>query len=188
MRSARWRLFGWYVWDKGHGLPGNWNGRLAPAHEFIFHFNRAARQANKWVPAQERRTTGTGLRKSDGSQSGISSPDKCGQAYKIPDSVLRFPPHMLRGVIENEHPAIFPIKLSNHLIRTFSGPGDRVCDPFMGSGTTGVSAIKLGRQFTGIELEPRYFEIACRRIEGALRQPDLFIARPAPARQEALGL
>jgi DNA modification methylase len=47
-------------------------------------------------------------------------------------------------------------------------------DPFMGSGTTGVAAIKLGRKFIGIEIEPKYFDIACRRIEEAWKQPRLF--------------
>ena len=50
-----------------------------------------------------------------------------------------------------------------------------ILDPFMGSGTTGVACVKLGRKFIGIEIEPRYFDIACRRIEEAYRQPDLFI-------------
>ena len=44
MRTSGWRRFGWYVWDQGPGLPGDWNGRLAPSHEFIFHFNRASRK------------------------------------------------------------------------------------------------------------------------------------------------
>jgi DNA modification methylase len=51
-----------------------------------------------------------------------------------------------------------------------------VLDPFMGSGTTGVACAKLGRKFIGIEIEPRYFDIACRRIEEAQKQADLFIA------------
>ena len=50
-----------------------------------------------------------------------------------------------------------------------------VLDPFMGSGTTGVACARLGRRFIGIEIEPRYFDIACRRIEEAQRQPDLFV-------------
>jgi site-specific DNA-methyltransferase (adenine-specific)/modification methylase len=55
----------------------------------------------------------------------------------------------------------------------------------MGSGTTGVAAVKLGRKFIGIEIEPKYFDIACRRIDEATRQPDLFIkGAPAPASQE----
>jgi len=42
MREQGWRRFGWYVWDSLHGLRGDWNGRLSPSHEFIFHFNRRA--------------------------------------------------------------------------------------------------------------------------------------------------
>jgi site-specific DNA-methyltransferase (adenine-specific)/modification methylase len=61
-----------------------------------------------------------------------------------------------------------------------------ILDPFMGSGTTGVAAVKLGRKFIGIEIEPKYFEIACRRIADALARPDLFIEAPKPApKQEA---
>jgi len=58
----------------------------------------------------------------------------------------------------------------------------------MGSGTTGVAAVKLGRRFIGIEIEPRYFDIACRRIEEASKQADLFI-EPAPTpKQETMAL
>jgi len=56
----------------------------------------------------------------------------------------------------------------------------------MGSGTTGVAAVKLGRRFIGIEIEPKYFDIAVRRIEEATRQPDMFIAREPDPVQEAL--
>ena len=55
-----------------------------------------------------------------------------------------------------------------------------ILDPFMGSGTTGVACVKLGRKFIGIEIEPKYFDIACRRIESAYAQPDLFIEPPRP--------
>ena len=54
-----------------------------------------------------------------------------------------------------------------------------VLDPFMGSGTTGVACAKLGRKFIGIELEPKYFDVACKRIDDAYKQPRLF-AEPAP--------
>lgn len=54
-----------------------------------------------------------------------------------------------------------------------------ILDPFMGSGTTGVAAVQLGRKFIGIEIEPKYFDIACRRIEKALSQKDMFVEKPA---------
>ena len=61
-----------------------------------------------------------------------------------------------------------------------------ILDPFMGSGTTGVAAIKLGRKFIGIEIEPKYFDIACRRIEEAWKQPRLFEEPKAKPAQESL--
>jgi site-specific DNA-methyltransferase (adenine-specific)/modification methylase len=68
-----------------------------------------------------------------------------------------------------------------------AGMPETIIDPFMGSGTTGVAATRLGRSFTGIEREPKYFEIACKRIEDAQRQVSLFDA-PAPAKHEQMGL
>jgi site-specific DNA-methyltransferase (adenine-specific)/modification methylase len=53
-------------------------------------------------------------------------------------------------------------------------PAQTILDPLMGSGTTGVAAMNLGRQFIGIEREPRFFDIACRRIEDAQRQERMF--------------
>jgi DNA modification methylase len=55
-----------------------------------------------------------------------------------------------------------------------------VLDPFMGSGTTGVACVKLGRRFIGIEIDPGYFDIACDRIRKAYAQPDMFVSTPAP--------
>lgn len=55
-----------------------------------------------------------------------------------------------------------------------------ILDPYMGSGTTGVACVRQGRSFVGIELEPEYFETACRRIRAAYAQPDMFVAAPAP--------
>lgn len=60
-------------------------------------------------------------------------------------------------------------------------------DPFMGSGTTGVACAKLGRKFIGIEIEPKYFDIACRRIEQAQRQADLFV-KPEPVAKAVQGV
>jgi DNA modification methylase len=57
----------------------------------------------------------------------------------------------------------------------FAPDAQTILDPFMGSGTTGVAAVQMGRDFIGIEREPKYFDIACRRIEDAQRQGDMFI-------------
>ncbi len=72
------------------------------------------------------------------------------------------------------------------LVSRVSLPGETVLDCFMGSSSTGVACLKLGRKFIGIEVDPEYFDIACRRIEKAYAQPDLFIAPPSKPVQEAL--
>jgi DNA modification methylase len=91
-----------------------------------------------------------------------------------------------RGDDVREHPTQKPEGVMKWCIEQLPASVQTICDPFMGSGTTGVAAVKLGKSFIGIEREPSYFDIACRRIEAAYKQPDLFIEKPAPAKQEAL--
>jgi len=88
--------------------------------------------------------------------------------------------------IPREHPTQKPLGVMKWAIEHIPPPATLILDPFMGSGTTGVAAVKLGRKFIGIEIEPKYFDIACRRISEALRQPDMFIEKPKPLKQEAM--
>lgn len=90
--------------------------------------------------------------------------DRCGLS-----TIWRFPPESGTG-----HVCAFPLELPRRCIASASAPGMTVLDPFMGSGTTGVAAVQMGRKFIGIEREERYFEIACRRIDDAQRQHSLF--------------
>lgn len=87
---------------------------------------------------------------------------------------------------QGEHPTQKPVRLIAQWVEAFSDPGETVLDPFMGSGTTGVAALRLGRRFVGVECEERWFDVACRRIEEEMRSPQMFAARPAKAVQEAL--
>jgi site-specific DNA-methyltransferase (adenine-specific)/modification methylase len=75
--------------------------------------------------------------------------------------------------VERFHPTQKPIQVMEWCL-SFVPNALIILDPFMGSGTTGVAAIQMGRQFIGIEREPKYFDIACERIENALRQQPLF--------------
>lgn len=68
-----------------------------------------------------------------------------------------------------------PLGFVKRLLSRFTNETNYVLDPFMGSGTTGVAAVQMGRKFIGIEREPKYFDIACKRIEDAQRQGDMFI-------------
>ena len=79
-----------------------------------------------------------------------------------------------RQIDESAHPTEKPVWLMQHYISNSSQVGHTVIDPFMGSGTTGVAALSMGRKFVGIELDPTFFDMACRRIEKSLRAPSLF--------------
>lgn len=76
------------------------------------------------------------------------------------------------------HPTQKPLRLMKWCL-SFLPDARLIADPFMGSGTTGVAAVQMGRDFIGIEREPKYFDIACKRIEDAQRQGDLFIGGEA---------
>ena len=78
-----------------------------------------------------------------------------------------------------------PTELMKKLVKLTTGA---VCDPFMGSGSTGVACVKLGRPFIGIELDEAHFATSCRRIEAAYKEPDMFVEAQAKATQESLVL
>lgn len=88
---------------------------------------------------------------------------------------------------ERVHPTQKPYEVMRWCIEKLPKGTDTILDPFMGSGTTGVACARLGRKFIGIEIDPRYFDIACRRIEEAYRQGDMFVdPPPTRATQEVL--
>ena len=86
--------------------------------------------------------------------------------------------------LKRQHPTEKPVGLIEVILKAINA--QTILDPFMGSGTTGVACAKLGRKFIGIEIEPKYFDIACERIRKAYDQPDFFVELPKPAKQEAL--
>ena len=78
------------------------------------------------------------------------------------------------GFEHDDHPCPKPVEWALWLCERAAESGDTILDPFMGSGTTGVACVRLGRKFIGIEIEPKYFGIACKRIEDAYNQNALF--------------
>jgi DNA modification methylase len=86
------------------------------------------------------------------------------------------------------HPAVFPLKMAQDHVKSWTDHSQTILDPFMGSGTTLVACAKLGRKGIGIELDPDYFQIACERVQKAYDQPDLFVAPPEKPTQEGFDL
>ncbi len=173
MRTQGWRRFAWYVWDQGPGLPGDWNGRLAPAFEFVFHFNRHARQANKIVPCKfagqethlRKDGSSTAMRKKDGTIGGWTAAGTPTQETKIPDSVIRVMRHKGKIGQDIDHPAVFPVALPQHVLETYTDAGDIVFEPFCGSGTTLLAAQRTGRVVRAAEIAPEYVDVTVKRFQ-----------------------
>lgn len=192
MRSVGWKRFGFYVWDKTFALPGDWNGRLAPAHEFIFHFCKQKKRPrkvvrSKWAGKVIHEGDATGLRAADGSMSGWTHAGKATQKWRIPESVARVePPEFWHGAeAETEvewfdipqsvarvspamggvdgHPAPFSVALASWAVDPWSEIGEIVYEPFSGSGTTLIACERLGRRCRAVEIEPGYVAVALER-------------------------
>jgi len=164
MRDAGWRRFGWYVWDQGPGLPGDWNGRLAPSHEFIFHFNREPRKPRKTVESKNggKKISRSGLRGKDGVVKPMHGAGKISGTHRIPDSVVRVMRHKGK-VAGGDHPAVFPVALVEEMFAAYSKAGELAFEPFCGSGTQVIAAEKLGIRCNAIDIDPDYVDVAIRR-------------------------
>ena len=157
MRAQGWRRFGWYVWDQGSGLPGDWSGRFAPSHEWVFHFNRENIKPHKTVPKNPASgPMGTNLRRASGENGPAGS--ICHDINKVPDSVVRVNRNSSHGT---GHPATFPVMLPRWLVACWDGI---VYEPFLGAGTTMVAAEQLGRLCYGIEIAPQYVAVILERM------------------------
>lgn len=125
--------------------------------------------------------------------------DKCQTDFSLADcelawcsfnGAIRRVSHSRSAALQDgkQHPTQKPVIVMEWSILQVPDEPATILDPFMGSGTTGVACVKLGRKFTGIEIDPTYFEIACDRIRQAYKQPDLFVEKPKPLKQEAMQL
>ena len=160
--------------------------RYFSGHEYMFVFSNGA--PNTFNPINDRpnKWAGTAMhgtdRQPDGSLKQIS-----GAGKEIKPYGMRFNWwHLTNNSNKTGHPAPMPYSMADGHIRSWTNAGDIVVDPFMGSGTTGAASAKLGRKFIGIEIEPKYFDIACKRISDAYKQGDMFVERPKPPKQEKM--
>ncbi|CAI8819550.1 site-specific DNA-methyltransferase [Methylococcus capsulatus] len=173
MRSQGWRRFGWYVWDQGPGMPGDWAGRLAPSFEFVFHFNRQARKPHKIVPCKfagqethlRQDGSSTAMRGKDGEVGGWTHKGQPTQDTRIPDSVIRVMRHKGKIGQDIDHPAVFPVALPKFVIEAYTDAGDLVFEPFGGSGTTMLAAQRSGRICRSVEIAPEYVDVAIKRFQ-----------------------
>jgi len=160
MRQQGWRRFGWYVWDKLCGLPGDHGGRLAPAHEFVFHFCKQPTKPNKNIETiNSGRVVYGHNRQKDGSLTRQTGYGDAVQPFKIQDSVFR------RGAEKGshgiDHPAVMSANFAEMAVNAYFG--DIVYEPFSGSGTTLIACERLNRRCRAVEISPAYCAVAIQR-------------------------
>jgi site-specific DNA-methyltransferase (adenine-specific) len=93
------------------------------------------------------------------------------------ENIIRPGDHGIRKIIpiSSQHPTEKPITLAAHFIRLHSALGELVVDPFMGAGSTGIAAARMGRRFVGVELDKHWYDVACQRMADEERQGDLML-------------
>jgi DNA modification methylase len=157
MREFRYDL----KWVKTQGT-GFYNANRMPlrAHEDIVVFYRSLPtynpQKSDGKPYRQRRGSASDVYQGKDLHETVSD----GGRYPLSWQTFKRDPDKI-------HPTQKPVALMEYLIRTYTNPGDVVLDNTMGSGTTGVACVNTGRSFIGIERDPGYYDIACKRIEAA---------------------
>ena len=156
-----------WIWQKTK-TTGFLNAKVAPLkeHENALVFYRKAPTYNPQMRtgfkpySSEKDLTGVETSTNYGKQKGVIVTDNDGSRY--PKSIIEFP-HDVPSV----HPTQKPVALMEYFIKTYTNEGEVVMDNTMGSGSTGVAAMRCKRRFIGFEMNPEYFDICRRRIEAA---------------------
>tara|TARA_R110000772_G_scaffold190788_2_gene301612 strand:+ start:1613 stop:2410 length:798 start_codon:yes stop_codon:yes gene_type:complete len=159
------------IWNKGNFTAvGSLKSRYAPVFEYMFVFSKG--KLKTFNPIKDRKNKHFGIKyhqtvrqadgtTKDGHGKGKKRITEYGQRH---NDWLMFPEKSNK---KRFHPAQFPEQLANDHIMSWSQAGETILDPFMGSGTTGVAANNLSRDFIGIEMDEGYFKIAKNRINAA---------------------
>jgi DNA modification methylase len=160
-----------WVWDKVNRITGFLDAKFRPLRVVedvcVFYAAKPTYNPQMWQgkPYKAKRTE-SGQFYRAGLDGVVTD---CADGMRYPQDLLRIKADN-RGTEGRVHPTQKPVALMEYLIRTYTNEGDTVLDNCMGSGTTGVACANTGRRFIGIEREPGYFGVACRRIEDAQRQ------------------
>lgn len=167
--NAGFRLFETIIYQKKHPLPGAWRGRYRVDHEYMPIFVKGHRPAYFDKRHLAVSCIGAGSKRRISQRQYDGSMKRAEEAYTIQPTKCRgtiwsFSNTTVHNKLKRQHPATFSDQLAADFIRCFCPEGGVVLDPFLGSGTTAVSAKKLGRHYLGIELSSEYCEIARQRL------------------------
>ena len=194
MREQGWYWTEEYVWRKTTSFPGKWSNRFRDGWERCLHFTKNTEfkmnqdavkvPIGNWAKSRLMKNNGTEKRKitemSKDDRKRRRSKSGSGLERQVanwldrdmvfPDNVLEFAP-----IVNNKkkHSAAFPDELPEWFIKLFTDQGDLVLDPFIGSGTTAVTAIRLGRHYIGIEKQKKYCNVAQKNARLAKAVPEI---------------
>ena len=185
MKKAGWLWTEEYVWHKKNCYPGKWPNRFRDAWERLLQFNVSLRffmdqdavrePTGGWAESRLKRLSATDRRRDESrvkSGFGKNVSNWVGRDTVYPDNVL----HLATECGNKGHSAAFPSALPAWFIRLFTKPGEVVLDPFMGSGTTLVEAVRAGRMAWGIDLSAEYVAQARAALKAV--QPTLIPLQP----------
>jgi DNA modification methylase len=174
LKSQGWFWTEEYIWHKKNSFPGKWPNRFRDSWERLLQFNKSKKfnffQDEVMVPVGDwAKTRLSNLSKIDQSRDeskvnsgfGKNVSNWIGREKVYPTNVL----HFATECSNRNHSAVFPENLPKWFIKLFTQQGEIVLDPFIGSGTTAVAAIKLGREFIGIEKDKEFIDISRKRID-----------------------
>ncbi|MBX7235425.1 MAG: site-specific DNA-methyltransferase [Caldilineales bacterium] len=198
LQEQGWILRSEVIWNKPNAMPSSVKNRPTLSHEHVFLFVKARdyyynadaiREPHVTFSENSRMTGGRGhFGKKDGTpENGKNKGNpnlhngRWDQAFHPLGRNKRTVWEIPLSKFRDTHFAVFPEELVKTCILASTSEGDLVFDPFMGSGTTGVVAKRLGRHFLGIELVPRYVEMALKRLSETIYQPSLFSDTPVEA-------
>jgi DNA modification methylase len=172
MREQGWLWTEEFMWHKKNSYPGKWPNRFRDNWERLIQFNKDKKFAmyqeavmipvGDWAKGRLANLSETDKIRDEskaGSGFGKNVSNWVGRDMVYPTNVL----HMATECANRDHSATFPVELPSWFIKLFTQPGEMVLDPFMGSGTTALAAIRQGRKFLGIEINKEYVELARKR-------------------------
>jgi len=176
MREEGWLWTEEFIWHKKNSHPGKWPNRFRDSWERLLQFNKRKKfhmyqdevkvPVGDWAKKRLANLNDTDRRRHESGLNngfGKNVSNWVDRRMVYPTNVL----HMATECANVGHSAAFPLWLPEWFIRLFTAPGDLVLDPFLGSGTTAVAAVNLGREYLGVEISEEYREIAKGRLERA---------------------
>lgn len=183
MRQQGWLWTEEFMWHKKNSYPGKWPNRFRDNWERLIQFNKDKKfhmfqeavmvPVGDWAKDRLANLSNTDKIRDESKVSsgfGKNVSNWLGRDMVYPTNVI----HLATECSNRNHSATFPVELPTWFIKLFTQPGDIVLDPFMGSGATALAAIRLGRNFVGIDISKEYVELAQRRTaQEQIRLPNI---------------